>query len=275
MGKLSGTEHQFKEVSELQDYLNANDIPCWIEYGTLLGCIRESGVISWDTDIDLGVMIPNPEFLIRHIANFYGYEESKWTDTRPNVGRTNINIMADDIRIDNKNLYIQHDPQLTHTASGRLHGMHLDHDNKLYLHHTTGLPPGKLKEIPVVDLYQMCEYEDFLLNPQVAHYFREYSNVFPLKQIYMKGNTFWIPNNPIRCLELSYGDGVNNEYGANWQVPVKTKSSTDFAGKSDRIRLSIIKNSPKHKEMWDYMVKNWKYVSSFMKHRGFDPPGYK
>lgn len=40
-----------KEIKEVFDH---NNIPFWLEDGTLLGAIRDKGIIPWDTDIDLG-----------------------------------------------------------------------------------------------------------------------------------------------------------------------------------------------------------------------------
>ena len=42
-----------KKVIEI---LDRNNVPYWLDCGTLLGCIRHGGFIPWDDDIDIGMM---------------------------------------------------------------------------------------------------------------------------------------------------------------------------------------------------------------------------
>ena len=44
-----------KSLSKIKTILDENNIEFWLDYGTLLGAIRERKIISWDTDIDLGM----------------------------------------------------------------------------------------------------------------------------------------------------------------------------------------------------------------------------
>lgn len=46
------SSYVFKKLSKI---LNENDVEYWLEFGTLLGAIRDKGFISFDNDIDLGV----------------------------------------------------------------------------------------------------------------------------------------------------------------------------------------------------------------------------
>ena len=53
---------EFKELSKeafikVVDIFNKNNIPFWLEYGTLLGCIRNKDFIDIDDDIDLGMKV--------------------------------------------------------------------------------------------------------------------------------------------------------------------------------------------------------------------------
>ncbi len=41
-------------LSEVKAVLDDNNIVFWIEYGTLLGAVRQQGFILWDSEIDLG-----------------------------------------------------------------------------------------------------------------------------------------------------------------------------------------------------------------------------
>lgn len=45
-----------KLLGEFDALCKANDIPYWINFGTLIGAIRHGGFIPWDDDTDLGIM---------------------------------------------------------------------------------------------------------------------------------------------------------------------------------------------------------------------------
>jgi len=43
-----------KILEEANEYLNTNKIIYWLDCGTLLGAVRDKGLIQWDSDIDIG-----------------------------------------------------------------------------------------------------------------------------------------------------------------------------------------------------------------------------
>ncbi|MCL0021155.1 LicD family protein, partial [Providencia rettgeri] len=45
-----------KMLSLLRNYLTNSDISYWLEYGSLLGAVREKKIISHDYDIDIGIL---------------------------------------------------------------------------------------------------------------------------------------------------------------------------------------------------------------------------
>ncbi|MBD3247309.1 hypothetical protein GF378_01680, partial [Candidatus Pacearchaeota archaeon] len=53
-GKPMNKDEALKALTDLKEVLDKNKIPFWLEYGTLLGAIRDKGFIPWDDDIDLG-----------------------------------------------------------------------------------------------------------------------------------------------------------------------------------------------------------------------------
>jgi hypothetical protein len=46
-----------KTLDYVVKQFNANDIPYWLTYGTLLGAVRNNKIIPWDEDIDLGILV--------------------------------------------------------------------------------------------------------------------------------------------------------------------------------------------------------------------------
>lgn len=50
-----------KILSKIDDIFKEAKIDYWLDYGTLLGCIRDKNFIEYDDDIDLGVIYPIEE----------------------------------------------------------------------------------------------------------------------------------------------------------------------------------------------------------------------
>ena len=48
--------HLIDLLSFIVDVFNKNKVTYFLDYGTLLGCIRSGGFIPWDTDIDIAVI---------------------------------------------------------------------------------------------------------------------------------------------------------------------------------------------------------------------------
>lgn len=42
-------------LSEFHELCRANNLRYWMDFGTLLGAVRQSGFVSWDDDVDLGM----------------------------------------------------------------------------------------------------------------------------------------------------------------------------------------------------------------------------
>ncbi len=49
------TSHLLELLFYVADLLERNQIPFWLDYGTLLGAVRNGELIPWDDDVDLGV----------------------------------------------------------------------------------------------------------------------------------------------------------------------------------------------------------------------------
>lgn len=49
------SDYKTQVLSRIISILDCNSINYWLEFGTLLGCVRDNDFISWDSDIDIGV----------------------------------------------------------------------------------------------------------------------------------------------------------------------------------------------------------------------------
>lgn len=65
----------FKHLSFVTDFLNELKIKHWIMYGTLLGCVRESNIIEYDYDFDIGIFYEDKDIVFKEFNNLekYGY----------------------------------------------------------------------------------------------------------------------------------------------------------------------------------------------------------
>jgi len=54
-------------LKDVKHILDGAGVKYWLEWGTLLGAVREGRIIPWDTDIDLGAMCSEADKLIRKI----------------------------------------------------------------------------------------------------------------------------------------------------------------------------------------------------------------
>jgi len=67
-------EQQLKEyeiMHEISVALDAENIPYWLDYGTLLGSVRHKGFVPWDDDVDLGALREDRERIINTLKLKY------------------------------------------------------------------------------------------------------------------------------------------------------------------------------------------------------------
>ena len=50
-------------LRQVKEVLDNYDVEYWLDYGTLLGAVRDGKIIPWDNDIDLGMWKKNKEKL--------------------------------------------------------------------------------------------------------------------------------------------------------------------------------------------------------------------
>jgi phosphorylcholine metabolism protein LicD len=63
-------ETAVKNLREVKDVFDKNNIIFWLDQGTLLGAVRDGKLIEWDTDIDLGTWYKNATRIISTFPEF-------------------------------------------------------------------------------------------------------------------------------------------------------------------------------------------------------------
>jgi phosphorylcholine metabolism protein LicD len=101
--------HLIELLSYIVKVFNENKIIYFLDYGTLLGCLRNNSFIPWDTDIDIGVIKNKKLNKIMNIIskNDKNYNLVKKTDVFYRLNFSKKNTLHVDIMINknNKNNY--------------------------------------------------------------------------------------------------------------------------------------------------------------------------
>ena len=61
-------------LKRVTDVLDANGIPYWLSFGTLLGAVRHGGSVPWDDDIDIGVLRADHNRLVEILNRAFSSE---------------------------------------------------------------------------------------------------------------------------------------------------------------------------------------------------------
>lgn len=74
--------HAYQILKVFDKEINRLGIPYWCAYGTILGAVRHGGIIPWDDDIDVCVMLKDRGKLysLCHLFKRYGLELVQYTD---------------------------------------------------------------------------------------------------------------------------------------------------------------------------------------------------
>jgi len=75
---LTDEERYYRNFKDVKRVLDQAGIEFWLDYGSLLGAVREGGKIEWDTDLDLSIVEVHWKELLRAIPKlqelgFYGH----------------------------------------------------------------------------------------------------------------------------------------------------------------------------------------------------------
>lgn len=210
----------FKRIARL---LDKNDIKYWVNYGNLLGIVRNGDFIPWDDDIDLGCRASEREKIcelekelkemgwklfpkynmITILKNsvkidFFFYAESKKRIKSTRIKFKNIAIL----KLDSL-LCISPFIVFSYESSTRL-----SKNQQIRLKKISKIIPASLKRILQTSTETM--WSNLTVKKRKKSILKAY--VFPLKKITFKGSKISVPNNVEKYLECLYGK--------NWKKPV-------------------------------------------------------
>ncbi len=168
-------------LKEMVHLLKVNQIPFWLDCGTCLGAYRYGGVIPWDGDIDLAILAPDFDNVMRALGGRGGLDKDKyhvqdWSNRcRP---KTYIRVY---IRENRNYIDIYHfgiDPAMQTVASI------LSYENSSFM----------------VESYKIRERRFTIPSA--------YETVFPLKKADFDGIEVYVPNQTKKYLQERYGENI-------------------------------------------------------------------
>ncbi len=212
--------NQYDRIAEIQGLISAHKFIHFIDSGTLLGFVRDATILSWDNDIDIGIIDDSGHGFSDLCNDFvnagYSVSYGKWGIALKKKGmiETNLRVYK---RID-RNIYtIYEDSDASSNILKKLSSI-------IY---TDSRSPGGniLKEIlrNVVRKGALLLPDSMLrrvLKP--GNYISMISDaiVEPTKKIMVSGTSFQVP-----ALSEEY---LEKKYGENWRIPTK-----DYSFKKD------------------------------------------
>lgn len=110
------TEEIFSHLKFISNLLTKNSIKHWLNYGTLLGALRQKDIIPYDYDFDLGVLIEDTEKILELNneieKDLYKFELTKGTLFKRNnnklreyLWRVSIKVLYNDLAVGDLYIY--------------------------------------------------------------------------------------------------------------------------------------------------------------------------
>jgi hypothetical protein len=193
---------QFKNAALILKSFNKHGYICWLDFGSLLGLIRDGKMISWDTDIDMSFIGTQEDALevLRLCYDELGYDYLESVQTITTVG---------DYHVDSE-FYSSKYITTIKIPGVREDYVFVCHDSKIYFW-GEGVPFRR--SYPWIDIYPTKREESRICYLNNKEKIWEFSSELlePLLEGSFMGNNFLIPNQSEKVLESHYSD--------SWRIP--------------------------------------------------------
>lgn len=175
------TKKQKIEIQALKDIaklLESQNIIYWIDCGTCLGAYRYGGIIPWDWDIDISILLPDHENVKKLLSTLdpEKYQIQDWSSySKP---QTFLKLYVKETKnfIDIYHYQINQEEKTV---------------GYFFTYLDSPFPPSwKKAELKCM---KPLKYED----------------MFPLKKAKFDGLTVWVPNNVVTFLQSKYGENLD------------------------------------------------------------------
>ncbi len=220
-------------LEEVKEVFDNNKIPFWLEFGTLLGAIRDKKIIPWDDDIDLGILAEyvDSKFIKKKLTNelekkgFSVYFLWDVMNIDKNLIKINVQLMRYNPK-DHKKILLEKPVGGNFTGKiiikiGRL--LSVSYYGKIKFDKSNGL-----RYLIKINLFYLLKYLPKKFKPLIykivkifvspfykmtIHYLDVPANYFlNLKTINFYGLKLKVPSSSKKYLEKKYGD---------WKKPTK------------------------------------------------------
>lgn len=169
---------ELKALKEVIRILEKHQIPYWADCGSALGAYRHGGVIPWDCDIDLAILIEDHQNVVNalHELDPDQYEIQDWSSYRHPQSFLKLYIKESRSLMDFYHYQI-HEETKTIQYFFSFHDVNIPESWKVY--------------------------EKIMLTPH------PFSTIFPLKKAKFEDFTIWVPNKLEKFLMNIYGENLS------------------------------------------------------------------
>ena len=221
---------------EVDKICRKNNIPYFLESGTLLGAVRHSGFIPWDDDIDISVMLSDyprlRKVLQEQLPSTMVFQDTTTDSNYPMLIakiRDTKSYFEEDYtqKLTHKGLYIDIFPLekipcwkwkqfLDYLYGHSVRALHNYTDRKDKIRSAFLYPFAKILVL-LTRLINKLIQTDLISYQYGRKTYVQYrlTDIFPLKEMSFEGHSFWAHNNPDALLRICYGDYM--------QIPPKEK----------------------------------------------------
>lgn len=216
-----------------------NDIPYFLESGTLLGAVRHSGFVPWDDDIDISVMLSDykrlRKLLIDKLPDNMVFQDDSTDPNYPMLiwkVRDTKSLFEEEYsnKLKYKGLYIDLFPLekipcwkwkvfLDYIYGHCVRALHNYSNKKDKLISSFIYPFAKALVIitRLINKFIPCDIVSFQYGRKTYVQYN-LKDIFPLKDMTFEGYSFLVPHNPDALLKTCFGDYM--------QIPPEEKRTT-------------------------------------------------